>query len=194
MQLEWKTINRPGFFGRSRDTKIAHYNDLYIKNRWRLVWIVPTRTVLFKEACVQFYERSYLEYLRENPDLLDFICSFGEVIDNAESNILSGYDYEKQESYSTHIQDIAIRNVVRKLGRLFEGNQLLVVRGNLTNGHHLNPGQIPFYDHGLITQPSLAPYWALRNSVEDFWQSNKWLQVLDDSSQKNLPYADGNPT
>jgi len=191
--MEWKSVKRPGFFGRNRDIIVDQYNISYGVDKWRLVWVTLTQTLTFKEACIQFYEQSYLEYLRDNQDILNWICSFGEVIDNAPSNISSGFDYEKQESYSTHIQDIAIRNVLRILGRKFNGgpNYILTVRGLNSNGHHLNPGQIPFYDHNLITQPSKAPYWALKNSVEDFWQSNKWLQVLEDSSQKNLPYTDG---
>lgn len=192
MNTEWSLVNRPGFFGRSREVKVGQFNDTYGRGNWRLVWVVPTRSLLFKDACVQFYERSYYEYLKENKDLLDFICSFGEVIDNAESNISSGYDYEKQESYSTHIQDIAIRNVLWRMGLKFRGskNHHLVVRGHLSNGQHLNPGHVPFYDHGLITWPSLAPYWALANSVEDFWQSNKWLEVNTENPQLNLELKD----
>jgi hypothetical protein len=34
-----------------------------------------------------------------------------------------------------------------------------------------------FAEPTLITQPSKCPPWAKEGSVEDFWQSNKWLQV-----------------
>ncbi len=188
MTTEWTTIRRPGYFGRSRDMKIARFNELYGENKWRLAWVIPTKSLLFKDACVQFYERSYLEYLKDKQELVNFICSFGEVVDNAESNISSGCDYTKQESYSTHIQDIAIRNVLRLLGRKFQGSQrhILVIRGTQSNGQQLSPGLVPFYDPGLIARPSLAPMWAHENSVEDFWQSNKWLQSLVERPQLDL--------
>ena len=184
---KYTLINRPGYFGRRRDQKIAALNEAHGKGNWTLVWDGEFGPLEFNDACKLYYEVSYLEYLRGNEEALDYICSFHQVIDNAESNIHSGLDYMVQEAFSTHIQDIAIRNCLLTLQREFamhspiDGEQfnLLVVRGEDSNGHRFNPGQIPFYDPERIFQPSLAPGWAKPGSVEDFWQSNKWVALKE---------------
>jgi hypothetical protein len=130
---------------------------------------------------VNFYERSYFEYLQYRPDDIDFICEFRECYDNAETNIDSGLDYTKQEAFSTHIQDIAVRNVLRRLDVWFTGanGRLLQIRSRDSEGYRFGPGAVPFYAPALIEQPSLAPHWASKGSVEDFWQSNKFVWVRE---------------
>ncbi len=178
--MSWLKLQRPGYFGRRRDQKIAEYNARYGDGNWRLVWLVGEDWVCdFAEACKVHYEESYYRHLRDATAQLDFICSFGECIDNAPTNVESGLDYTKQESFSTHIQDIAVRNVLAKLGRKFEGpkDKILVIRSADSDGYRFGPGNVPFFNPNFITRPSLAPKWANPWSVEDFWQSNKWLQV-----------------
>lgn len=193
MTTTWKPIERPGFLGRQRDAKIRGWNSTFGVNNWRLAWrAVGVRhdgkpgsvSFPFLAACRYLYEPGYLVYFQENPKEVDYVCSFSEVIDNAQSNIKSGLDYTKQEAASTHIQDIAIRNCLRALGRWFEGTEkagLLIVRGRQSNGARFSPGRIPFIGPP-IEQPSLSPSWAAPNSIEDFWQSNKWLEVKEGAS------------
>lgn len=178
--MTWENVERPGYFGRQRDKKVAALNDKYGAENWRLIWARDDGIAAmdFPSACAYYYQWSYVLWLCHHPEHVDFICSYGECIDNAPSNTQSGLDYTKQESFSTHIQDIAIRNVLRQLGRKFEGppDKILVIRSKDSEGFRFGPGNVPFYDPSLITQPSLCPGWATRNSVEDFWQSNKWIQ------------------
>lgn len=191
MREKWELLNRPGYFGRRRDEKIAALDAVWGKGKWGLRWIVkfPSPDVTapdevlqydFATACKFFYEESYYRYLKARPEDVDFICSFGECIDNAETNVESGLDYDKQEAFSTHIQDIAVRNVLVRLGRKFEDPnraKLLVIRSQSDNGYRFNPGNIPFFDKDQILTPSLSPRWAQQGSVEDFWQSNKFIVV-----------------
>ena len=175
-----KLVSRPGYFGRRRDEKVALYDKMYGKGKWRLVWANEAAGLHgFNAACRYFYERSYYEFLLEHPEDVDFICSFGECIDNAPTNVDSGMDYSKQESFSTHIQDIAVRNAIHLLGRKFEGpmDKILVIRTKDDNGYRFGPGNIPFYEPQNIISPSLCPAWAGKGSVEDFWQSNKWIEA-----------------
>lgn len=178
--MNWINEHRPGYFGRKRDSKVAALNATLGEGNWRLAWVTTlTEPCEFFEACVKYYEESYFVYLKDRPDDLKFICSHGECIDNAVTNVNSGCDYRKQESYSTHIQDIAVRNVLRRLDLKFEGprENLLVIRSHDSNGFKFGPGNISFVWPHLITQPSLCPKWANAGSVEDFWQSCKWVQV-----------------
>jgi hypothetical protein len=177
--MMWQNKGRPGFFGRRRDDKIRKLNEFYGQGNWRLIWTDGQRELEFAEACSAFYEEAYFCHLSKQLDDLDFICSFGECIDNAPTNVSSGLDYTKQEAFSTHIQDIVIRNVIKRLGRSFTGSadKILVIRTKDDNGHRFGPGNIPFYNSDLIMIPSLRPGWAGKGSVEDFWQSNKILQA-----------------
>lgn len=178
--MNWLNDHRPGYFGRRRDSKVAALDATLGKGNWRLAWVVaPALTYEFADACKLLYEESYYLYLKDRPADLDFICSFGECMDNATSNVQSGLDYTKQEAFSTHIQDIAVRNVLHRLGRKFEGppEKLLVIRSADSEGFRFGPGNVPFMWPERITQPSLCPKWANKGSTEDAWQSLKWIQI-----------------
>jgi len=179
--MKWNPCGRPGFFGRRRDEKVRELNEKFGKENWRLAWTDGLRELEFVDACREFYEEAYFRYLSVHPDDVDFICSFGECIDNAPTNVTCGCDYSIQEAFSTHIQDIAVRNVLRRLGRRFEGTEdnILVIRTKDDNGYRFGPGNILFHEPSVIIQPSMRPWWANEGSVEDFWQSNKVLQVLE---------------
>lgn len=171
-------LYRPGIFGRRRDKIIFNLDTEYGTDNWTLAWCHDNGVLYeFEFACAVFYEISYLRWFEKNPKDLDFICTFGECIDNAATNIRSGRDYTKQEAISTHIQDIAVRNTLEYFGRRFEGprDKILVIRSSDPVGRKYGPGNIPFYAPDFITRPSKTPLWANENSVECFWQSNKWV-------------------
>jgi hypothetical protein len=189
----WEIVGRPGYFGRKRDEKIAQLDKTYGKGRWRLVWVQFVEhfagsgtgtwsNLEFFAACRNCYEESYFQYLLKRPDLVDLACQYTECFDNATTNVESGLDYMKQEAFSTHIQDIALRNVLRRLGRWFEGKngKLLQIRSKDSEGYVFGPGNIPFLNPGAIIKPSMVPSWAQEGSVEDFWQSNKHILVWND--------------
>lgn len=179
--IEWKKAHRPGYFGRRRDQIVAELNTKYGCDGWELRWVTDAYPsgLTFNESCILNYELSYFQWLVKRPDDIDFICSYGECMDNALTNIQSGFDYMKQEAFSTHIQDIAVRNVLRHLGREFEGpkDKILVIRSADSEGYRYGPGNIPYWNPKYITQPSKCPKWATPCSVEDFWQSNKFVFV-----------------
>jgi len=78
---------------------------------------------------------------------------------------------------ATHLQDIAIRRVVERRDWKFHGSELVQIRGDTTLwGSRLDPGKVPFHRPELIVSPPLVSWWN-KNSIEDFYQSNKFLQV-----------------
>src|SRR6185295_19810430 len=154
-------LKRPGFFGRRRDEIVKQLDIDYGKGKWALRWCLDKDSTMydFERACKLFYEESYVRYFAEHMDELKQIAKYAEVIDNAETNVQSGCDYSIQEAYSTHIQDIAIRNVVKLFGYKFTGEipELLVVRSKDSTGYKWGPGNIPFWAPTFISKPSLVP-------------------------------------
>lgn len=182
----WVKLYKPGYFGGRRDQIVADLNKKYGMTGWTLVWSCGALESEFAEACKNFYEESYIRWFWDRPEELDFICSYGECMDNAITNIQSGCDYFIQEAFSTHIQDIAVRNVLKFFGRKFEGpsDKILVIRSADSEGYKYGPGNIPFFAPQYIESPCKCPKWANAGSVEDFWQSNKWLAVRADRLDK----------
>lgn len=178
----WKTIERPGYFGDKRDQILKDYSQKYgAENEgWRLAWDVNGEG--FSRAQMNMlYEDAYFEFMSNNPDICQQLVGFKDVYDDAPSNVESGFDYFRQETDRTHVQDVSIRRVMKRLGLVFQGTELLQIRDHL--GTHplsvtLSPGQIPFHRPDILLVPELVGWW-LPGSVESFYQSNKVLQIHD---------------
>jgi hypothetical protein len=170
--VHWETVGRPGHAGKERAERRRAYDELYGPGRWRITWELGDPTVLYEDA--------YFAYLSQRADLLErLLADAREVYDDAESNVDSGLDYSRQETNQTHLQDIAIRRCLVRLGRVFRGQDLIQIRRSSTHpvGAALSPTNVPFHRPDLIVQPPLAGWWT-PGSVEDFYQSNKLLQIL----------------
>ena len=177
---EWKTVERPGYLGKKREEKFREWNAAHGEGNWRLAWRAGLIVADFLGACA-LYEDAYFVFLSDNPrTLMELAATASDVYDDDPSNVRSGYDYAKQETGRTHIQDIAIRRcLLRMHGFCFMGDTLIQIRDKL--GTHslsmrLSPGRIPFHFPDLIVEPELAGWWD-PGSVESFYQSNKVLQV-----------------
>ncbi len=177
--MEWTAIGRPGYLGAQRDDRYAEWNRRYGAGNWRLVWLVEGAHKPFPEA-VALYEEAYLRFLIGRPEILnELLREACDVYDDAESNITSGLDYARQETGRTHLQDIALRRCIARLGRRFEGGHLIQIRDRL--GEHplslaLSPGRVPYHRPEHILQPQLEGWW-LPGSVESFYQTNRLLQI-----------------
>src|SRR3989344_7380600 len=104
---EWITVERPGYLGKHRDEKTREWNGRYGIGNWRLAWKVGETFVDLLGACA-LYEDAYFEFLKRNPEILNqLIAEAADVYDDELSNVNSGFDYTKQETILTHLQDIA---------------------------------------------------------------------------------------
>lgn len=127
------------------------------------------------------YEDAYYFYLADHAEMLDQLARDArDVYDDDPRDVDSGLDYEVQTTTRNHYQDIAIRRVMARHGRRFEGAHLVQIRH--TEGTHplsipLSPGAVPFHQPTWIVQPALERWWWEPYSVECFYQSNKVLQV-----------------
>ncbi len=130
-------------------------------------------------GAVALYEDAYCSFFLTNGLVLEqLIAAASNVYDNAPSNVASGFDYRKQETPDTHLQDIAIRRCLLRMGRWFEGTALTQIRSSAggTFEAQLSPGRVPFHRPDLIIRPELEGWWE-RGSIESFYQSNKHLLV-----------------
>ncbi len=175
----WEVVDRPGYFGKHRNERHSEYSRRYGEGNWRIVWKIGKTYVDLLGACT-LYEDAYFVFLQKRQDVLvQLIDEASDVYDDAPSNVKSGFDYNKQETERTHIQDIAIRRSLIRMGLWFRGRQLMQIRHS--QGTHplsmsLSPGKVPFHKYELIIQPELGGWWDPA-TVESFYQSNKFLQA-----------------
>jgi len=175
--MTWITTERPGYFGKKRDEFYRLSDEKFGKENWRIMWQWNGGTIPFIVAC-QLYEDGYYADSFRRESLWKELASVAKnVYDHQESDVQSGLDYLIQSGDATHLQDIAIRRVMLRRGYNFEGDALVQIRGRAGYwGQNLSPGKVPFHLPELIISPHLENWWSY-NSIEDFWQSNKILQI-----------------
>ena len=176
---EWRDFGRPGPLGKRRDEKCKEWDSMYGEDNWRLAWRVGEIFVDFDGAC-ELYGDAYFEFLKSHSEVVQqLIRDASNVYDDNPSNIDSGFDYSKQETVRTHLQDIAIRCALKRLGVWFYGKKLIQIRHDI--GKHplsmaLSPGKVPFHMPDIFDSPELEGWWD-PGSVESFYQSFRVLQV-----------------
>ena len=177
--MEWKTIERLGYFGEKRDEILKSYDEMYGKDNWRIAWQWGVTVVNHAYACL-IYELGYYRDSLNREDLWkNLISQARDVYDHKKSDVKSGLDYKIQNGSATHLQDIAIRRVVNQRGWKFEGKKLIRIRGEKSYwGKNLNPGKVKFHMPELIVTPHIEGWWDY-DSIEDFYQSNKILQIKE---------------
>lgn len=176
---EWVIKEKqPGYFGKNRDGIHQKLDEKYGAGNWMIAYLWMDEVVP-RSFAIQLYEDAYYEFLKSNPKLLDWLVETAkDVYDNSETNVNSGLDYNVQETSSNHLQDISVRRVVKRLGRKFEGHKLVQIRSSDSEGYLLSPGVVPFHLPEYIVQPHLDGWWN-KDSIEDFYQSNKIILVKE---------------
>ncbi len=186
--MDWKTIERPGYFGKKRDELYNGWDGEFGENNWRLAYDWGELVIPRSEA-IQLYEDGYYEFLKANPETLDWLVNTAsDVYDTALSNVEAGFSYDEQETPNNHIHDVSIRRSVMRLARWFKGDHLMQVRAGSTEGAILSPHIVPFHYPEMIFKGEIKDYsgkglwWkklGIENSIEEFYQHNKILQIKD---------------
>ncbi|NHJ32908.1 MAG: hypothetical protein FK732_08600 [Asgard group archaeon] len=180
---DWIILGRPGYAGKKKKLRRKELHDKYGEGNWKFAHLVNDK-LHSREEALEFYETSYFHYFQNNPEILEWLITYAkDVYDTAPSNVHSRLDYSIQETDAAHLHDIAIRRSIKKLGKEFQGNALLEIRGEDSEGFILSTSQIPFHPPELILKPQLKGWWN-KNSIESFWQSNKVLLVKFDTLVK----------
>src|SRR3989344_5822304 len=146
----WKTVERPGYLGKKRDEVQNVWNESYGQGNWRISYQWGSLIIPRREA-IQIYEDGYYEFFKNRHEVLEWLVNTAsDVYDTNQTNIQSGFDYEKQETPNNHIHDIAIRRSILRLGNLFHGDHLVHVRWAGSEGFRVNPGVVPFHLPSMI--------------------------------------------
>ena len=178
---EWITIAKQiGYFGSYKSSIYRGLDQRFGSGNWRLAWQIGEKFVPFERAAEEYGE-AYYQHLLKNPDIVDYLVTKAkDIYDNATTNVESGIDYNHQENDSTHLQDIAIRRAVAKMGKSFHGNKLIEIRPKSEDvvGRQLSPGAVLFDKPEIIlpTDPGIKKWWK-EGTIEAFYQNNKCLQV-----------------
>lgn len=176
---KWQNQERPGYLGKHREARKRDWTERFGEENWRLVWQIGDNHFGI-EAAIALYEDAYYHFLEGKPAVArDLVRHAGDVYDDSVSNVECGLSYFPQETERTHLQDIAIRRVLVRLGLWFTGSALIQIRDSV--GTHplsltLSPGRVSFHRPDLMVRPELEGWWQ-PGSVESFYQSNRWLQV-----------------
>ncbi len=177
--MKWQELECPGYLGARRDQKFALWDERFGQDNWRLMWKVGETFADFVGVCA-LYEDAYFNFLRSHMSIVTrLVTDASNVYDDDVSNVHSEFNYMKQETPRTHIQDIAIRRSLLRMGLWFRGDELIQIRSN--HGNHLlsallSPGRVPFHKKELICTPEKKGWWN-PGSVESFYQSNRVLQI-----------------
>ncbi len=182
--MSWRTVERPGYFGKKRDELEASWNKSIGECNWRLVWEFGEVILPKIDYLEQVYTVAYYEYLKKSPEDLEWLATFKNVWDTAESNVEAAFDFNHQETPNNHYHDVAIRRAMAMLGVWFKGDKLLQVRWKDSEGYKINPGIVPFHKPELIPSEDIKDYggksqWWLEKTIEDAYQKMKLLQIKE---------------
>lgn len=185
----WRVIGRPGYLGRYRDARYAEWDAKYGQGNWRLAWKIGETFADYLGACA-LYEDAYFAFMTADPGTVaTLVAEARDVFDDAPTNVGSRFDYRAQETGRTHVQDIAIRRCLLRMGIWFRGTELLQIRDRA--GSHplsmtLSPGKVPFHRPDLMETPPWDPEarpqherWYDLGSTEAFYQFNRFLQAKE---------------
>lgn len=196
---EWKTVERPGWYGEATAERLAGYDQKYGQGNWRIRHRLGTRLLDFAEA-TRVYEMCYeAHFLYPHTRYLwtDMFRRAREVWTELESDVESGLDYSIQKAPAPHYEDIAIRTIMQRYGKSFQGDKLLRIRADSDDvtGVALSSIHVPFLWPEFIEPYPKVEWWNRhKGSLEHFWHANKELQVrtkiLNDIASA-LPYGMG---
>jgi hypothetical protein len=179
MGIEWKVVDQPGFFGNKRFEKIARYNIDYGEDNWKIAWKWNDRWLENSDAHTIYTQAYFYDSISRESLWKKLLKRASDVYDNSESNVDSGTDFAMQENQSVHLQDIAIRKVLEMRDWEFQGGELVQIRNHKQwGGRNFSPGKVAFHMPDYIAERRVIGWWD-KDSIEDFYQSNKFLLVAD---------------
>ena len=190
----WLVAERPGYQGKRKEQDVERWNEIYGEGNWRLAWQTKNgRIMSFKEVFYEVYFEGYRQYFREHPEEAARITeNFSFIYDK--DLITQDKMYDPTFLYNVpgkpnQFHHAVINLALVGLGYQFKGKKPLQVREGKPGtpesewplGWRWSPGRIPlpegFKDEIMVGMPQSEEVWWQSETIEDFYQCNKVLQV-----------------
>jgi hypothetical protein len=191
MEEQWTIIERPGYLGGKKEETEKRWNKMYGDGNWRISWVTATGEHLSYEHIFDIYIKSYAHYFDNHPDEVNYITdrfSYGYDLDfQTKEEAFDKYALYQKPGKRNQFHQVAFNIAIeKKLQKPFQGETPLQVRDAKPGtpqkerplGWKWNPGRIPcIYPHLIPKDVELENMWWLENSIEDFYQKSKVLEV-----------------
>lgn len=185
----WQTVERPGYLGKKKDEMYALWNEKYGLGNWKIVNETVEKEVFsYEDIIYKVYVPGYEEYFKNHPDEARTVTdnfSYGYDKDLCtEKEAYDFYAFYNKPGIANQFHSVAFNIALRNLGYVFKGVEPLKVReaklgtpeSEQPKGYKWSPGKIPCTIPELIPSPHIDGWWS-PNSIEDFYQSTKALQI-----------------
>lgn len=194
----WTTVERPGYFGKSREEQEKEWNQKYGKSGWRIAWETPEGEILTFDDIILEYILGYVEYFRQHPDEATYLTgnfSFGydkELITREQA--FDPYALYQKPGKANQFHHVAMNIALENILHLpFQGKEPIKIRAGKPGtpvetwpaGWRWQPGLIPCVHPELIAEVDFPNRWWEKGSIEDLYQSDKVLRVI--ASPPKLP-------
>lgn len=128
----------------NRDKFISSVNKQVGKGNW--YWCFKAGKRLYSwQWGMQLYEDAYYKFISSDISLVKELVSYSNVFEINRHDVDSKADYKHQQHSADHVQDIAIRRCLIRLGVWFKGREILDL-----NSSKFNHSKITFHLPHLI--------------------------------------------
>lgn len=163
-----KIIERIGRAGgkKQREAKQKEWDKKYGIGNWEVVYFYDGKIYTREEALEEFYNKSYFEFLKKNPMVVEELCKRAGTLFNPHSRGTTGID----------LQCPSVLAALEKLGKTLNGTEEIAI-GTWQNkfGSKVSYPQISY-----TLSPFKIPVWCNpKMNVEKFWQEYKFLAVKE---------------
>ncbi|BBM88224.1 MBL fold metallo-hydrolase [Candidatus Uabimicrobium amorphum] len=122
-------------------------------------------------SALQLYEDAYYHFLQDNHQVCDWLVK--KAADIFEKNPTDTKDRTHYNVEASSVQCIAIRRVLLRLGKWFNGKRLIAIGDVRSEGYVLSSHVVPFHEsQHIVSAPQQKD--ILTNSVANFWHSNRY--------------------
>lgn len=156
-----KVLEKIGRAGNARQRKLTQENwDRKYGKGWYVGYCYKEKTYTYDEALVEFYHKSYFEFMKKNPNIVEELCSQAKELYNPHAEKTGGVD----------LQVPAVLEALSKLNKTLKGTERIAIgvfgtKNGLTYpaiSNKLSPFKVPLWCNSYL-------------SVETFWQNYKFL-------------------
>ena len=189
----------PGHIGKKRSELESRWNKEYGKGNWKVAWETPQGKILDYSGIIQVYIEGYVEYFKKHPGEADHVTSnFSYCYDKnlvTKEEAFDPYALYNRPGAVNQFHHAAMNKALEEiLGIPFKGEVPLKVRSGNPDmpenlwplGWHWQPGLIPCAHPEEIFDIVFEGQWRKKGSIEDFYQSNKALQIKIPKSTRGL--------